>query len=156
MFYFTPLPGFFSPFPHGTGSLSVIQEYLVLRGGPRRFKRGFTCPFLLGIQFQMLNVFDYGTFTYYGAVFQLLHLTLTIDLLLSHNPLYIIEFRLVPFRSPLLRESLLLSFPLVTKMFQFTRFALSSLCIQEVVLEVSLFGYFRIKTCFQFPETYRR
>ena len=41
--------------------------------------------------------------------------------------LYLIEFRLVPFRSPLLRESLLLSFPLVTKMFQFTRFALSSL-----------------------------
>ena len=37
------------------------------------------------------------------------------------------KFRLVPFRSPLLRESLLLSFPLVTKMFQFTRFALSSL-----------------------------
>ena len=67
-----------------------------------------------------------------------------------------IEFRLIPFRSPLLRESLLLSFPLVTKMFQFTRFALSSLCVQEVVLEVSLFGYFRIKTCFQFPETYRR
>ena len=27
--------------------------------------------------------------------------------------------------------------------------------IQEVVLEVSLFGYFRIKTCFQFPETFR-
>ena len=46
--------------------------------------------------------------------------------LLSHNPLKI-EFRLIPFRSPLLRESLLLSFPLVTKMFQFTRFALSSL-----------------------------
>ena len=101
------------------------------------------------------NVFDYRAFTYYGAVFQLLHLTLTIE---KNCPttLYLIEFRLVPFRSPLLRESLLLSFPLVTKMFQFTRFALSSLCIQEVVLEVSLFGYFRIKTCFQFPETYRR
>ena len=154
MFYFTPLPGFFSPFPHGTGSLSVIQEYLVLRGGPRRFKRGFTCPFLLGIQFQIIYVFDYRAFTYYGAVFQLLHLTHTIDFYCP-TTLYI-EFRLFPFRSPLLRESLLLSFPLVTKMFQFTRFALSSLCIQEVVLEVSLFGYFRIKTCFQFPETYRR
>ncbi|KAK7299409.1 hypothetical protein VNO77_45702 [Canavalia gladiata] len=30
------------------------------------------------------------------------------------------RFRLLPFRSPLLRESLLLSFPLATKMFQFT------------------------------------
>ena len=80
------------------------------------------------------NVFDYGTFTHCGAVFQLLHLTLPSDSMLSLNPLYVLEFRLVPFRSPLLRESLLLSFPLVTKMFQFTRFALSSLCIQEVVL----------------------
>ena len=80
-----------------------------------------------------VNVFDYRAFTYYGAVFQLLHLTLTIEKTLSHNPL-LLEFRLIPFRSPLLRESLLLSFPLVTKMFQFTRFALFSLCIQEVVL----------------------
>ena len=79
MFYFTPLPGFFSPFPHGTGSLSVIQEYLVLRGGPRRFKRGFTCPFLLGIQLQIVNVFDYRTFTYYGATFHMLHLTRSIE-----------------------------------------------------------------------------
>ena len=156
MFYFTPLPGFFSPFPPGTGSLSVIQEYLVLRGGPRKFKRGSTCPSLLGIQLLNAHVFDYRTFTYYGAIFQLLHLTLKSEYTLSRNPLFKIEFGLVPFRSPLLRESLLLSFPLVTKMFQFTRFALSSLCIQEVVLEVSLFGYFRIKTCFQFPETYRR
>ncbi|GAV76609.1 hypothetical protein CFOL_v3_20082, partial [Cephalotus follicularis] len=28
MFYFTPRWGFFSPFPHGTTSLSVTQEYL--------------------------------------------------------------------------------------------------------------------------------
>ena len=31
------------------------------------------------------------------------------------------RFRLVPFRSPLLRESRLLSIPLATKMFQFAR-----------------------------------
>jgi hypothetical protein len=50
MFYFTPLPGFFSPFPRGTGSLSVTQEYLALRDGSRGFTRDFTCPMLLGIQ----------------------------------------------------------------------------------------------------------
>ncbi|KAL2248732.1 UNVERIFIED_CONTAM: hypothetical protein Sindi_2346900 [Sesamum indicum] len=33
MFYFTPRWGFFSPFPHGTTSLSVTQEYLALQGG---------------------------------------------------------------------------------------------------------------------------
>ena len=32
-FYFTPLPGFFSPFPHGTCSLSVIRQYLALSHG---------------------------------------------------------------------------------------------------------------------------
>ncbi|KAL2247862.1 UNVERIFIED_CONTAM: hypothetical protein Sindi_2638500 [Sesamum indicum] len=32
MFYFTPRWGFFSPFPHGTTSLSVTQEYLALQG----------------------------------------------------------------------------------------------------------------------------
>ena len=50
MFYFTPRWGFFSPFPHGTASLSVTQEYLALRGGPRRFTRDFACPMLLGLE----------------------------------------------------------------------------------------------------------
>ncbi|KAK7325648.1 hypothetical protein VNO80_34030 [Phaseolus coccineus] len=38
---------------------------------------------------------------------------------------------LLPFRSPLLRESLLLSFPLATKMFQFTRLSLACPWIQQ-------------------------
>src|SRR5690625_546802 len=42
-----PSPGFFSPFPHGTGSLSVSQEYLALEDGPPMFSQGFTCPDLL-------------------------------------------------------------------------------------------------------------
>ncbi len=45
--YFTPLPGFFSPFPHGTGSLSVDHEYLALEDGPPIFRQDFTCPALL-------------------------------------------------------------------------------------------------------------
>ena len=40
---------FFSPFPHGTGSLSVSQEYLALPDGPGGFRQGFTCPALLRI-----------------------------------------------------------------------------------------------------------
>src|SRR5512133_1538091 len=43
-----PCLGFFSPFPHGTSSLSVSREYLALRDGPRRFRQDFTCPALLG------------------------------------------------------------------------------------------------------------
>ena len=48
-FSFTPLPGSFSPFPHGTVSLSVTKEYLALRGGPRAFRQGSTCLVLLWI-----------------------------------------------------------------------------------------------------------
>ena len=40
---------FFSPFPHGTGSLSVSRKYLALRDGPRKFRQDFTCPALLRI-----------------------------------------------------------------------------------------------------------
>ena len=42
-----PSSGCFSPFPHGTGSLSVAKEYLGLEGGPPTFGQGFTCPALL-------------------------------------------------------------------------------------------------------------
>ena len=42
-----PLSGCFSPFPHGTGSLSVSKEYLALEGGPPIFEQDFTCPALL-------------------------------------------------------------------------------------------------------------
>ena len=42
-----PSPGFFSPFLHSTGSLSVNQEYLALEDGPPIFKQDITCPALL-------------------------------------------------------------------------------------------------------------
>ena len=42
-----PSQGFFSPFPHGTGSLSVSQEYLALEDGPPMFRQGFSCLALL-------------------------------------------------------------------------------------------------------------
>ncbi len=42
-----PSSGCFSPFPHGTCSLSVTEEYLGLEGGPPTFRQGFTCPALL-------------------------------------------------------------------------------------------------------------
>ena len=42
-----PSPGFFSPFPHGTGSLSVDREYLALEDGPPMFRQDYTCPALL-------------------------------------------------------------------------------------------------------------
>jgi hypothetical protein len=42
-----PSQGYFSPFPHGTSSLSVASEYLALPDGPGRFPQGSTCPAVL-------------------------------------------------------------------------------------------------------------
>ena len=42
-----PSQGFFSPFPRGTGSLSVNWEYLALEDGPPIFNQDSTCPDLL-------------------------------------------------------------------------------------------------------------
>jgi hypothetical protein len=40
---------FFSPFPHGTSSLSVSQEYLALPDGAGRFPQDFSGPAVLRI-----------------------------------------------------------------------------------------------------------
>ena len=114
--YFTPLPGFFSPFPHGTGSLSVDHEYLALEDGPPIFRQDFTCPALL-----LVPLVPLPTFRVRGC-----------------HPLWppfpersakskAKRYRLLRFRSPLLSESRLISVPAVTEMFQFSAFALPSL-----------------------------
>ena len=48
-FSFTRHQACFSPFPHGTRALSVIEEYLGLEGGPPGFTQHSTCAALLGI-----------------------------------------------------------------------------------------------------------
>ena len=75
-------------------SLSVMYEYLGLEGGPPMFRQDFTCPALLK---SLSIIFAYGTVTHYGWPFQTILFTITA--------------RLVPVRSPLLGESLLISFP---------------------------------------------
>ena len=114
--YFTPLPGFFSPFPHGTGSLSVDYEYLALEDGPPIFRQDFSCPALL-----LATLVPPPRFRLRG-----------------YHPLWPAfpdrsanamakDCRLLRFRSPLLSESRLISVPPATEMFQFTGFALPTL-----------------------------
>ncbi len=69
-----PSPGRFSPFPHGTSSLSVIREYLGLPGGPGRFTQDFSSPVLLGIPSNSQRSFAYPALTVYGAISQQLRL----------------------------------------------------------------------------------
>jgi hypothetical protein len=105
-----PSLGCFSPFPRGTSSLSVTEEYLGLEGGPPVFRQDFTCPALLEPVSCYLPVRGY-------------------------HPLWpkfpfgsgLTSYRtgLVRVRSPLLTEFLLISFPPDTEMFQFPGLASS-------------------------------
>ena len=51
-----PCSGFFSPFLHSTGSLSVSWEYLALPGGPGCFNQDSSCPDLLRIPLTYTNL----------------------------------------------------------------------------------------------------
>ena len=146
--YFTPLPGFFSPFPHGTGSLSVDHEYLALEDGPPIFRQDFTCPALLLSRLvpqQSLRLRGYHPLR---PAFP------------DRSPDFAAKSRwLFPFRSPLLSESRLMSFPRATEMFQFTRFASHNYVF---IMRYRLRGGFPhseisgSKLICQLPEAYRR
>ena len=103
---------FFSPFPHGTSSLSVSQEYLALPDGAGRFPQDFSGPAVLRILLGSNYRFVYRTITVYGATFQKLLLECYFITLQSYNPHAAVTswFGLFPFRSPLLGESLLVFF----------------------------------------------
>jgi hypothetical protein len=101
--YFTPLPGFFSPFPHGTGSLSVDYEYLALEDGPPIFRQDFTCPALL-----CAPLVPHARFRIRG------YHPLWPDFPVRSANSRAKECRLLRFRSPLLSESRLISVPLPT------------------------------------------
>ena len=143
--YFTPLPGFFSPFPHGTGSLSVDDEYLALEDGPPIFRQDFTCPALL-----VARPVPQSSFLIRG------YHPLWPDFPFRSDKSTAKTCRLIRFRSPLLSESRLISVPLPTEMFQFSRFAPMDLCIQSTVTlagRVSPFGNLRIKAHLPAPRS---
>src|SRR5438046_6653631 len=50
-----PCLGCFSPFPYGTGSLSVSEEYLALPDGAGRFEQDSSGPALLRIPLVLIN-----------------------------------------------------------------------------------------------------
>ena len=98
-----PSPGFFSPFPHGTGSLSVDYEYLALEDGPPIFRQDFTCPALLNVRLVLPLIFRVRGYH-----------PLWPDFPDSSTRSEAKTHRLVRFRSPLLSESRLISVPLAT------------------------------------------
>ena len=87
-----------------------------MEGGPPIFRQDFTCPALLEDGFRH---YPYGAVTRYGRSFQIVPVFLEA------------ATGLVRVRSPLLAESLLMSFPPGTEMFQFPGLAFEPLCIQD-------------------------
>jgi hypothetical protein len=55
-----PYSGYFSPFPYGTGSLSVSEEYLALPDGAGSFTQDFSGPALLRILHVHINFYLQG------------------------------------------------------------------------------------------------
>ena len=97
----------FSPFPHGTGSLSVSREYLALPDGPGRFAQDSSCPALLRIPLCCisLHILDYHRLWSHFPKCSVHDLH---TMSRSYNPAGALRrqrFGLFPVRSPLLGES---------------------------------------------------
>ena len=98
----------FSPFPHGTCSLSVSFEYLALPDGPGGFAQDYSCPALLRIPLCLLvlRIRDYHPLR---CLFPKASPHTQSATARSYNPedaLLQPRFGLFPGRSPLLGESL--------------------------------------------------
>ena len=120
-----PSSGCFSPFPHGTCTLSVSREYLALPDGPGGFAQDYSCPALLRIPLGPISIHIRNCHPLWLNFpdHSILDLSTTSW---SYNPAYALlhtRFGLFPGRSPLLGESLLFSLPAGTKMFQFPALA---------------------------------
>ena len=136
-----PSQGFFSPFPHGTGSLSVAREYLALRDGPRRFPRDFTCPAVLRYPSSKPDRCHLpGCHRLWPIIPDR-----SISKLVYHLPAFRPDgpynpevqaprFGLFRVRSPLLAESLLFSVPAGTEMVHFPALSSHRLCVQRRIL----------------------
>ncbi len=145
--YFTPLPGCFSPFPHGTYSAIGRWEYLAFERGRPCFPPGYTCRAVLRCHRRASSPSPTGlspaavrrsrsvqlgnwlmTRCSFGRQSKMV-LQPPTDIGLP--PTESLGFRLVPVRSPLLGECV--SVPRGTEMVQFPRCPRPSLCVQDGV-----------------------
>ena len=115
-------PGVLFTVPSRYYSLSVTWSYLALWDGPHFFRLDFSCPDVLRI-LPTLNQFRLRDFHPLSSTFPD-KFGYQSQCLMQSLPLtyFYLRFGLLRFRSPLLSESFLLSFPPGTKMFQFPGF----------------------------------
>ena len=147
-----------------------------MEGGPPRFIPGFTCPALLGIPLSGPRSFGYGALTLYRPASQPVPLDRgfltrprrssdgtegpTTPRAATPGGLHAHGFRLLRFRSPLLAQSRLISFPPGPEMVQFPGLPRAGLCIQPAVAgldpsRVPPFGDPRVEGCLPLTAAYR-
>ena len=155
-----PSSGCFSPFPHGTRTLSVSREYLALPDGPGGFTQGSTCPALLRIPVCPATL-RLRSCHPLRRRFPAASPRVASAMARSYYPGGAHKdrprFGLFPVRSPLLGESLLFSLPGGTKMFQFPPFASITCAMDDRPSggRVVPFGDPRIKGHLHLPAAYR-
>ena len=103
-------PGVLFTFPSQYYALSVTKEYLALGGGPPDFPQGSTCLVVLRI-LPLPSAFEYEAFTLSGWLSQNHSSSFQLTFAVHDPAVHAPRFRLLPFRSPLLRKSMFLSFP---------------------------------------------
>ena len=171
-------PGVLFTFPSRYSCAIGRREYLALEGGPPGFPRGSSCPVVLGNAVQ-----EVLSLSATGLSPSVARRSRTVRLergLLTSRPVrspvrprpttprgqrlrawHPRGLGYLPFRSPLLRESRLISFPPGTEMFQFPDLPPHRVWIPRWVTghdprRVSPFGHVRIAACLAAPRTFRR
>ena len=138
--FLTLFSKFFASFPHGTCSLSVSHQYLALDGIYHLFGLQSQANRLVEDRPYGLTRGTDGIVTLSDALFQGTSPRVAPGLAsVDYNPTAVaasLQSGLVPLHSPLLRESLLVSFPPLSYMLKFS----GSSCVTETQ-EMSVSGY---------------
>src|SRR5574344_1842793 len=160
-----PLPGFFSPFPHGTCSLSVAAEYLALDRGRPGFRQGFSCPAVLRYRIMETHSFRLRGSHALRPAFPCRSPMNGFSINSTGHPHAALQphsrwFGLLRVRSPLLAESLLFSIPGLLRWFTSPGVAPPAYFIRlmrcrDRSLRVTPFGSPRINGYVLLPAAYR-
>ena len=145
---------YFSPFPYGTGSLSVTKEYLALPDGAGWFTQDSSGPALLRILLTRNKVQLQGYHLLWPNFPEGSSYCYSLNAVLQPHKSTPLWFGLFPVRSPLLGESLVIFFSyryldVSVPCVSFLSDDMSSTC------RVVPFGYLRIDACMQLPEAFR-
>ena len=155
-----PCSGCFSPFPHGTGPLSVFREYLALRVGPRGFAVSDRIPRVppySGGRY-LISRRPYGGVTRCARPFQTVPVPPDETIAAPTTPHLPrqVRFGLLPVRSPLLRQSIVFFLLLrVLRCFSSPRSPRLLAGDWTPSSRVAPFGHARIDTCLRFPVPFR-